>query len=59
MSDAGGAQPFGQPDRTPDAPQESFASRIALAQRAGGLVAPLITVLIAFVTSTTGKNQSA
>ena len=67
MSDpaAGGpppVQPFGQPDETPDAPQESFAARIALAQRAGGFVAPLITVLIAFVMGglvvlvTTGKN---
>jgi simple sugar transport system permease protein len=62
VSDAGGAQPFGQPDETPDAPQESFASRILLAQRAGGLLAPLITVLIAFVMGglvvlvTTGKN---
>jgi general nucleoside transport system permease protein len=45
-----------------DAPQESFAQRIALAQRAGGVVAPLLTVLIAFVMGglvvlvTTGKN---
>jgi simple sugar transport system permease protein len=43
-------------------PQESFAQRIALAQRAGGVVAPLLTVLIAFVMGglvvliTTGKN---
>ncbi len=45
-----------------DGPQESFAQRIALAQRAGGLAAPLLTVLIAFVMGglvvlvTTGKN---
>jgi len=45
-----------------DGPQESFAQRIALAQRAGGVVAPLLTVLIAFVMGglvvfiTTGKN---
>jgi simple sugar transport system permease protein len=43
-------------------PQESFAQRIALAQRAGGVVAPHLTVLIAFVMGglvvliTTGKN---
>jgi ABC-type uncharacterized transport system permease subunit len=55
-------QPYGQPSGAPDEPPESFASRIALAQRAGGLVAPLITVLIAFVMGglvvlvTTGKN---
>ena len=66
MSDApsGGppVQPYGQPAGAPGEPPESFASRIALAQRAGGLVAPLITVLIAFVMGglvvlvTTGKN---
>jgi simple sugar transport system permease protein len=45
-----------------DAPQESFAQRLAIAQRAGGVVAPLLTVLIAFVMGglvvlvTTGKN---
>ena len=56
------AQPYGQPSGGPDEPPESFAARIALAQRAGGLVAPLITVLIAFVMGglvvlvTTGKN---
>jgi general nucleoside transport system permease protein len=55
-------QPYGQPPGAPDEPPESFAARIALAQRAGGLVAPLITVLIAFVMGglvvlvTTGKN---
>ena len=55
-------QPYGQPAGAPDEPPASFASRIALAQRAGGLVAPLITVLIAFVMGglvvlvTTGKN---
>ena len=55
-------QPFGQPDgRLPD-PEESFSQRLALAQRAGGLVAPLLTVVIAFVMGglvvliTTGKN---
>ncbi len=62
MNHPGGAQPYGQPDGTPDAPQESFAARLALAQRAGGVVAPLLTVLIAFVMGglvvlvTTGKN---
>jgi simple sugar transport system permease protein len=46
----------------PDEGGESFASRIALAQRAGGAVAPLLTVLLAFVMGgvvvliTTGKN---
>ena len=55
-------QPYGQPSGAPDEPQESFGTRLALAQRAGGLVAPLITVLIAFVMGglvvlvTTGKN---
>jgi simple sugar transport system permease protein len=64
-SAAGGlppVQPFGQPTQEPDQPPESFAGRLALAQRAGGLVAPLLTVLIAFVMGglvvlvTTGKN---
>ena len=66
MSDAGGTtptQPYGQPATPP--PEEggqSFASRIALSQRAGGAVAPLLTVLLAFVMGglvvlvTTGKN---
>jgi len=55
-------KPYGQPsDQGPDQ-QESFGQRLALAQRAGGLVAPLLTVLIAFVMGglvvlvTTGKN---
>ena len=66
MSDAGGmppTQPFGQPSApSPGEGGESFASRIALAQRAGGAVAPLLTVLLAFVMGgvvvliTTGKN---
>ena len=66
MSDAGGTpptQPFGQPAAPPpEEGGESFASRIALAQRAGGAVAPLLTVLLAFVMGgvvvlvTTGKN---
>ena len=49
MNDAGGTtptQPFGQPVEPPEEEGggESFASRLALAQRAGGLVAPLLTV---------------
>ena len=67
MSEAGPGgippvQPFGQPSETPEGPQESFAGRLALAQRAGGVVAPLLTVLLAFVMGglvvlvTTGKN---
>jgi len=66
VSDAGGmppTQPFGQPAApSPEEGGESFASRIALAQRAGGAVAPLLTVLLAFVMGgvvvliTTGKN---
>ena len=66
MSDAGGStpiQPYGQPAAPPpDDGGESFATRLALAQRAGGAVAPLITVLLAFVMGglvvlvTTGKN---
>ena len=66
MSDAGGippTQPFGQPAAPPpEEGGETFASRIALAQRAGGAVAPLLTVLLAFVMGgvvvliTTGKN---
>jgi simple sugar transport system permease protein len=66
VSDAGGGippvQPYGQPEgKLPD-PEESFSARLALAQRAGGLVAPLLTVVIAFVMGglvvliTTGKN---
>jgi general nucleoside transport system permease protein len=55
-------QPYGQPSGAPDEPPESFATRLALSQRAGGAVAPLLTVLIAFVMGglvvliTTGKN---
>jgi simple sugar transport system permease protein len=66
MTDAGGTtstQPYGQPAAPPpEEGGESFASRIALAQRAGGAVAPLLTVLLAFVMGglvvlvTTGKN---
>jgi general nucleoside transport system permease protein len=56
------AQPYGQPEETPPGPGESFGQRLALAQRAGGVVAPLLTVVIAFVMGglvvlvTTGKN---
>src|SRR5512132_945629 len=67
MSDAGGTtptvQPYGQPAAPPPEERgESFAQRLALAQRAGGAVAPLLTVLLAFVMGglvvlvTTGKN---
>jgi ABC-type uncharacterized transport system permease subunit len=55
-------QPYGQPDEQPPEPGESFGQRLALAQRAGGVVAPLLTVAIAFVMGglvvlvTTGKN---
>jgi ABC-type uncharacterized transport system permease subunit len=55
-------QPYGQPQDQPPEPGESFGQRLALAQRAGGLVAPLLTVVIAFVMGglvvliTTGKN---
>ena len=66
MSDAGGTtptQPVGHPAvPPPEEGGESFAQRLALAQRAGGAVAPLLTVLLAFVMGglvvlvTTGKN---
>ncbi|HET7369016.1 MAG TPA: ABC transporter permease [Gaiella sp.] len=66
MSDQAGGlppvQPYGQPSEPLPDPNESFGQRLALAQRAGGLVAPLLTVLIAFVMGglvvlvTTGKN---
>ena len=66
MSDQTGGlppvQPYGQPSEPLPDPNESFGQRLALAQRAGGLVAPLLTVLIAFVMGglvvlvTTGKN---
>ena len=55
-------QPYGQPSGAPDEPPEKLRARLALAQRAGGLLAPLLTVLIAFVMGglvvlvTTGKN---
>lgn len=63
MSDQAGIPPV-QPLATPPEPPagDSFLARLALAQRAGGLVAPLVTVLIAFVMGglvvlvTTGKN---
>jgi simple sugar transport system permease protein len=63
MSDPGPVTQIGEPTETP--PPEgtrSFSERLAIAQRTGGLVAPLITVLIAFVMGglvvlvTTGKN---
>ena len=65
MSETSGGstqQPFGQPAPPPGEERETFAQRVALAQRAGGLLAPLLTVLIAFVMGglvvlvTTGKN---
>jgi len=65
VSEAGGGtagQPYGQPAPPPEEQGESFAERLALAQRAGGFLAPLLTVLIAFVMGglvvlvTTGKN---
>jgi len=66
MSETGGTtstQPFGQPTAPPpEEGGEGFAERLALAQRAGGAVAPLLTVLLAFVMGglvvlvTTGKN---
>ncbi len=66
MSDQTGGlppvQPYGQPSEPLPDPNESFGQRLALAQHARGLVAPLLTVLIAFVMGglvvlvTTGKN---
>ena len=66
MSDVQGGippvQPFGQPEGQLPDPEQGFGQRLALAQRAGGLVAPLLTVAIAFVMGglvvliTTGKN---
>jgi len=65
MSEASGLPPVqplpAAPEPAPDR-GGSFLERLALAQRAGGLVAPLLTVLIAFVMGglvvfvTTGKN---
>ena len=56
-------QPFGQQaEPPPDDQRQGFAQRLALSQRAGGVLAPLLTVLIAFVMGglvvlvTTGKN---
>ncbi|HEU4972478.1 MAG TPA: hypothetical protein VFT35_11205, partial [Gaiellaceae bacterium] len=56
-------QPFGQQaEPPPDEQRQGFAQRLALSQRAGGIVAPLLTVVIAFVMGglvvlvTTGKN---
>ena len=55
-------QPYGPPPDTPPEREESFSERLALAQRAGGVLAPLVTVVIAFVMGglvvlvTTGKN---
>ena len=54
-------QPFAPPPEPVEHP-DGFLQRLALAQRAGGLVAPLLTVAIAFVMGglvvlvTTGKN---
>src|SRR6476646_3943315 len=67
MSDTGGTtptQPYGQSAAPPpnEEGKEGFAQRLALAQRAGGAVAPLLTVFLAFVMGglvvlvTTGKN---
>ena len=66
MTDAPGGsppvQPFGQPAEPPPDETQSFAARLQLAQKAGGVVAPLLTVLLAFVMGglvvlvTTGKN---
>ena len=65
MSEASGLPPVqplaAPPEPTPDR-GDSLFERLALAQRAGGLVAPLLTVVIAFVMgglvviATTGKN---
>ena len=65
MSEGSGVPPVQQlaapPEPGPDR-GDSFAQRLAIAQRAGGLVAPLLTVFIAFVMGglvvlvTTGKN---
>ena len=62
MSDPGPVTQVGVPPEPPPATPEGFTERLAFAQRAGGLVAPLLTVLIAFVMGglvvlvTTGKN---
>jgi general nucleoside transport system permease protein len=50
------------PPETPDEPAPSLAARFALYQRAGGIITPLLTALLAFfigglvVLVTTGKN---
>ena len=50
------------PGDEPDAPPPSFAARFALYQRAGGIITPVLTALLAFfigglvVLVTTGKN---
>ncbi|MBA2295374.1 MAG: hypothetical protein H0W16_09595, partial [Actinobacteria bacterium] len=55
-------QPLAQPPEPPPEQPATFLGRLALAQRAGGVVAPLVTVAIAFVMGglvvlvTTGKN---
>ena len=55
-------QPLSQPPEPPPEQPATFLGRLALAQRAGGVVAPLVTVAIAFVMgglvvlATTGKN---
>jgi len=55
-------QPLSQPPEPPPEQPATFLGRLALAQRAGGVVAPLVTVAIAFVMGglvvlvTTGKN---
>jgi ABC-type uncharacterized transport system permease subunit len=62
VSDPGPVHQFGEPVEMPPEGSPGFAERLALAQRAGGLVAPLLTVLLAFVMGglvvlvTTGKN---
>ena len=62
MSDIGPVHQVGTPAEMPPEGSPSFNERLAVAQKLGGLVAPLITVLIAFVMGglvvlvTTGKN---
>jgi general nucleoside transport system permease protein len=61
VSDTGPVTQIGEPTEPPE-PGAGFTQRLAIAQRAGGLVAPLLTVVIAFVMGglvvliTTGKN---
>ncbi len=55
------AQPEPQPEAAPDAGQETAAARLERWQRAGGVVAPVVTALLAFlvgglVVLATGSN---